>query len=413
MRPLTLHGIETLMKQAGDGYEGEYQRLAMQHLCDNPLAVLQQSRQTGKTWIVSRFLGAGIVNGMEVAVTYPSLRQASRILLESTVKFVDKLRFPWLKRLSRGFGLEVKWSNGGRLTALSMDDAATAGVQGYTKHIIAADESHTVKEKNLAAVRPLVDRAIRDGIGHVILFGVGGPKESIIEIMKTRGYATLRLDDEAIVQSAPQLEATFAAARLEFAPEYYDQYYRCLPVSAGLRSIFPLLPLNCDCLGQTRYTFGIDVGSVHDETIVSTFLRGLSPVPGQTAAQLVDFYATRGDFLVQARQIRDYVAGFYPGGLRPHTGNVAVEINGLGIGLYHILLDTGFNDIMPVSMTDKRKLHAIRLLQGGAYGGYFAVPHAGAHKRLRGLTYEVDDLGNATWEHDDLLSSCVVNALLG
>lgn len=368
------------------------------------LVILQGCRQVvGKTFLASLLAVVYIVMGYRVIVVLPSLRQGSRILLRRILLWMLCLE-PYLGMRRRvNNALEVEWNNGGGLMSLSSNEAATAGVQGYTGALLIIDEGHEAPDEMFSTYAPLVAIALKEGYGMILILGVGGAEDTVIERKKDAGYHLEFYDDKAILAQDPEWGPYFEQQELELTPDGYDKMFRCLPVRAGKRLVFPQLLSVATVAGSSRVEmlFTIDVGKVVDETIL-TVTRVQYPV-----ANVIEFRRWRGtDYVTQAQEIAAHIDENYT--FLPY--NVGIETNGPGEGLADIIEKIyPFSGITRIKTTDtpgsRRKTIWIQELQTAAQRGNLAVGPERERRELSALSFEITPEGRYLWPHNDVLST--------
>lgn len=392
--------------------------------------IVQGCRQAvGKSYVGAFIAALHIILGYKVVVAMPSLRQGSRILLRRILLWMLCLE-PHVAIESIGGGvagmltalerrvdnaLEVEWNNGGGLMAISTNEQAAAGVQGYTCTCLLIDEGAETSTEYFPTYSSLPDIALKRGYGKIIILGVGGPSESLIEVMKEKGYELEFWPDTAVVDLDPSWTEHFRQKELELTPDGYDQMYRCLPVSAGMRYIFPQLTeyVHSPGSGEVELIAGIDVGKRVDETVVV-----LRERRGEMH-NIIGLHRIRGKpYPDQAVEIAEYLAPytFKSGKMRPPLlgYNVGVETNGPGEGLADCLArEYPLGQLTRVWTSDKaphfKKSGWIKSLMVLCQGGQFAVKDERARRELSALQFEIKDDGRYVWPHNDVLSALWVS----
>ena len=368
------------------------------------LMILQGCRQAvGKTFLAGLLAVVFILLGYRVCVVLPSLRQGSRILLRRILL--------WMLCLEKSFGLkrrvnnalEVEWTNGGALMALSSNEAAMAGVQGYTCALLIIDESHEAPDEMFASYAPLVAIAMKEGYGMILILGVGGAEDTVIERKKAAGYHVEFWDDKRVAGMDPDWLPYFTQQERELTPEGYDKNFRCLPVRAGTRLVFPQLLSFADPGGpsRTEMLFAVDVGKVVDETVLAV-VRVQYPV-----ANVIEFRRWHGtNYVDQAQELAAHIDDNYT--YLPY--NVGVEVNGPGEGFADILAKIyPFSGLTRVKTSDtpgsRRKTLWIQELQKAAQRGTLAVGPEKERRELSRLSFEITPEGRYVWPHNDTLST--------
>ena len=391
---------------------GGWQEEITTAILDHEMVIIQGPRQaTGKSYCVALVAVVFLILGYRVIVAMPSLRQGSRILLRRIESWMLVLEPAFGLRRTKDDALEKAWNNGAGLMALSTNEAAEKGVQGYTGALLIIDEAHEASMELYGAIRPLVSVALRAGYGKVLASGVGGPLTSPIEQLKSTGDFYISFwDDERILARDPSWSGEFAAARRQLSPDDYDKYYRCLPSTAGIRLLFPggvppLAEPRLDGGWDPVNAYGIDVGKRRDYTVVRRVQRY-----GECRNLLEPKLRLTGTkYPEQARQIKSWIKP------QPHdVARIYVELPGPGDGLVDI-----FNDperpvwwgIQGMPITYDLKKYLIGNLERDMRRGVFGVESEQDQRMLGALTMEVDDKGKYAWEHSDELSALLMAEL--
>lgn len=393
-----------------------WQPAIIRHLFSASDTVLQGSRQVvGKSYTLSWALAGAVACGLRAVIGMPTLRQSSRILLRETAqRMLDiEARTRGFRRLTKG-QLEVRWSNGGGLLALSTDEAGRRGAQGYTCDLLVIDEGHTTtREQTLDIFEPLLLVARLAGHGRLVIAGVGGAKDSLIETMKAppAAFPALTLNDVALLKYKPELASTFDRLRDTLTKDQYDQMIRCLPVAAGQRMLFGPIPELARGIGErTHLCFGVDVAKMQDQTIVAVLeVKPSFDVSEVNAVNLIAVHHIPGGmYTQQARDIIAIVNSYYDSPVLRPLGNVLVESNAMGDALADVISEFGMSDVGTNYTSAKWKAWNVDDLRAGIRHGWFGVPCDEARRELSGLTYDVDLKGNVTYEHSDILSATLL-----
>lgn len=412
-------------------WKGEWQRDAVKHVMDNIYSTEQMGRRLGKSYgtglIGTTYMGAGL----PVIGAMPTMQQGSRQIfrqISRNLSYLGQVFYPLRRRLIDNMS-NILLPNAGELTLLSADKGAEK--EGYGGAFLFVDEAHKCDISTLSIFQPFTDDYIAQGVGRVLLLGIGGPEESAIEYMQNppeyqddmiteddapiaTKYAPFRLDADELAEKYPELKPRFDAARRLLSTEEYNQHYRCKPVPIGTRMIYPALKRQCQGILESdtpRYVFGIDVGKKKDATVVCTLRVKDSKSLGLKTLELIDFHEIKGSrYPEQASQIMEYIWGYYKQARERELNNICIETNGPGEALADILEDTGIVDLQRSWTDEKWKRLVIRELQQGARQGWFAVPDSIAYRQLASLSFEIDGFGKEKWEHNDLHSALLVAA---
>jgi len=386
------------------GWWRPWQPQILSSLLAHPRVILQGCRQAaGKSYVAALWAAIYIICGYRVAIGMPSLRQSSRILLRRILLWMLCVeQVMGLKRRTNNV-LEVEWNNGGGLMALSTNEAAEKGVQGYTCALLVIDEGHEAPNDMFGAYSPLPAIALKRGYGSILILGVGGPQDTVIEAKKPAGYHLEFWDDERVLALDPSWRDYFEQQKLELSQDEYDKNFRCLPVSAGQRRVFLQLVEHAVPPGPVKpeLYFAIDVGKIVDTTtLLVVEQRG-------PAANVLSDRRWRGTSYID--QVQE-VAAFIDEGYTFNPYNVAVETNGPG----EVFLDAlrrvyPFSGARGVKTTDspgsRRKTLWIQRLQRRAEKGLLGVVNPQLRADLLSLAYEVKEDGRYLWPHNDNLSA--------
>lgn len=397
----TLGGVENVQCIQGGEWHGNWQRRMCDNIINHSKSITQCMRQAGKGYTLTECCNAALLGGLIVTIAMPTLTQSQRILFRSIVNGMAKLERKSggkLRRI-RDTETEVLWSNGAELRALSSNEASQK--EGYTSDWVVIDEAHNADPSILKIFQPFTNQAKRYGRAKLVINGIGGHPASLIESAKSMtGWSSLRITPDEVAQDNPTYIPIIEDARETLSPEEFRQHYECLPVLEGSRYIFPIVndaqPLP-DCGITSTYYFGIDVGRIHDATFVSVIeTRG-------GIANIVDEDSFTGcDFYEQAQRIFKFIDKYQ---YRP--GNVAIEVNGMGYGLYDVLHNGPLYGLIPVTSTDKLIVSVIFKLQDLMRKKRLGISAPKLYKEFAEITYEVKDTGRYAFQHSDPLSSVI------
>lgn len=407
-------------------WKGDWQRDAIQHVMANTYSTEQMARRLGKSYgtalIATTYIGAGL----PVLGALPTMQQGSRQIFRQVSRNLSFLGliFPTLAKRIIDNMSNILMPNKGEITLLSADKGAEK--EGYGGAFLFVDEAHKCDVSTLQIFQPFTDDYVREGVGRVLLLGIGGPPDSAIEYMQNppefqddmvsetdapiaTKYAPFRLDADDLAEKHPVLKPTFDKALALLGVEGYNQHYRCKTVPVGTRMIYPGLKRYLEAKVETdtpRYVFGIDVGKVKDATVICVLRVKEAKQLGVKALELVEFHEIRGSrYPEQAPLIMDYIWKFYPAARERELNNINIETNGPGEALADILEDMGIVDLQRSWTDDKWKRLIIRDLQQGSRQGWFACPDSIAYRQLSSLSFEIDGFGKEKWEHNDLHSA--------
>lgn len=425
-----------------------WQREAMRHISDNSHAIMQGPRQWfGKTWTTSRYAAACLCRGLNTLVSYPTQGQGEQLMIDRVDQAMLKMENKGIVRRKKPDNVRFKkWDTAYgevQLKVLSLSEGAKSGTQGFTADVWICDEAQECILSTYEAVEPSIDIADKEGRSKIILCGVGGNStEHLIEAKKPledkdwrdkddpvdedeaeTPFISRRFTTEHIVACSPSFGPWYERKRRNMTPQAWRQNYECLPCMEGLDYVFPKLERWVEPFSThmpVRYEFGIDVGRVNNVTAVGCF-----EVRGEVA-NLIDQMQTGGEFNQQAKEIASWLSkwDFLP-------GNVRIEVNGLGWGLFDSLrlcyTDSGIPlaGISPVTTLDNEesdylKTRNILWLQAEAMGydidparhrPRLGVLNGVVRGHLRRLMCEKKNTRNGVqyeWPHSDWLSMMFV-----
>jgi hypothetical protein len=181
----------------------------------------------------------------------------------------------------------------------------------------------------------------------------------------------------------------------------------------GLRQAYPLVPDLIEYPVQAaqvarRLTFGIDVGWVNDETIVTV----VETIPGWGVGNVIEVaHIQGGAFHEQAPRVFS-VIDKYP--WQPQR--IGIEWNGGGAGLYYQLARPEFfPGCQRVTVHNKVKFGAVSQLQKLFEEGRLGVGDPLARMELQGLQIDYKGADEDRWEitHSDTHSALLVAVMLG
>jgi len=242
-------------------------------------------------------------------------------------------------------------------------------------------------------------QARRRGTAKIILNGIGGHPGSVIEAMKERGFAALLIKPEEIIADNPSYKPVFDEARQLLSDDEWNQHYECLSVMEGTRYLFPILqpPLVLPDYDTPRFYFGIDVGRTSDNTVVSV-VEGCAG----NYNHVEEMRMSGTDFLSQSVRIHRFIDKF------PYVPqNVAIEVNGLGIGLYDVLSKAMYG-IQPVSLNYELKRLIIFQIQKLVRDRKIGFADERARKELEDVTFEMKENYKYIYAHSDTLSALIM-----
>jgi hypothetical protein len=416
-------------------WRGSYQREACRQIVEGgQWWILQGPVQfTGKTFIGGLLACAYLLEGYGVIVALPTLRQGSRVLLRRIsiwMKVLEKARDIKRERDNEG---DKTWANGATLLALSSDESAKRGTQGYTVALVLVDEGHDALPE--VVIGPIFSRpslAMAAGYGKIMVMGVGGSRKSLIvhcriDQGQSKYFKRIHLTPKKIIEDAPvvtlpngtQIDTAeaFERERLMNSDADYRKFYLCEDIEEGTRLIFPCLLDHAPATENVLYSVGIDVGKTTDYTMAVKLAVSGSMVMDQSQAwNIEDVFLVPHNLLYkeQAKLIHEWMMPFAP---RIIPGSVTVETNGLGYGLLEALEEL-FPATGGVHMEDNAKNLGLKsfltnLLRTASQNACFGV-HKGLsagreipdlYEHFAALTAVVDEKGQVEWEHSDPLGA--------
>jgi hypothetical protein len=429
----TIEGLITELRAANadlppdfriQDWRGPYQREACKRIVEEgQWWILQGPVQwTGKTFIGGLLACAYLLEGYGVIVALPTLRQGSRVLLRRISIWMEVLeKARGIKRL-RNNENDKAWENGAVLLALSSDESAKRGTQGYTVALVLVDEGHDALPS--VVIGPVFSRAelaIEAGYGKIMVMGVGGSKTSlIVHCRSLEDFRRILITTQRVADEVPGAGNAFARAKRQNSDMDFRKFYLCEDIEEGTRLIFPSLLDHAPATENPLYAVGIDVGKTTDYTMAIKLAISGSTIVDQTPAwNIEDVFTVPHNLLYkeQAQMIFDWMQPF---SRRIIPGSVTVETNGLGYGLLEAL-----EEIYPsaggVHMADNAKnlglksflINQLRTASQNACFGVHTGLSAGReipdlYKHFAGLTASVDEKGQVEWEHSDPMGALLM-----
>ena len=402
--PLTIDGIERVMRLLGHEWRRPWQREAALACVNHREVVIQGPRQVfGKTFVLAVAGATSLICGNTHAIGFPTLTQSTRILARETGQNVDRIAsyFSGDYRKTVDTITERMWrvktlpDYQPRLLALSTNEISRSKPEGYTTDTLAIDESHRSTPGMLAIFSPFLNVARMEGRDHIWYSGVGGHKASLIEERKTHaGVKVVRWPASQIVEAAPEWKDVFDRERESLSDWQWRQHYECLPATEGMRLMFPDgIPDGTAITAQfmdfikrgltPMHYFGIDVGKVIDSTVVKV----ISVIHGKDGPIIneVDTFEISGvSYMDQAAAIYKWIDGRYYW----RKENIIVELNGPGQAFYDILNDAGFRGIRGINTTADLKEMWWNYLNSLIRNGQFGCKREESRLHYEGMMYE-------------------------
>ena len=373
----------------------------------------QLYRQGGKTWGTSLISAAYITALGTPIIAAPTLSQSSQLIFDQTQKFAQAFIDEYLGRIKRTRDTltYIQWDTGVMLRALSANDISVRKPEGYTGSILVIDEGHRVNQNMMGIFLPMLSDAVMEGTAKVIILGVGGHKTSAIEVMKQRGYRTVRIPAEQASDMEPALIPLFEKAKRELSDWEYRMFFGCESTLEGVHAMYGMIPDRISVPEvvmrsvRPRFHFGIDVARVRDATVVHVWeVYGYGE---EAFINHVDEYILENVSIPQqGRMIYEWINGRYV--WRPE--NIVVELNGIGAGLYDCLRETPLGErIGGINTTADLKeafwnWHA-RSMRNGRFG-VCVLESKHEYENMVYTTREAD--GKLSFQHSDRwMASCM------
>lgn len=408
-------------------WKGPWQSAAARHLAKHRKCGIKLSRQAGgKTQDVALYIVPALLTGSVWATFMPTLIQSTRILVKRVSLWMNVLEPHFgLRRIKKEERLK-EWDNGAALLALSDNPEANANLEGYTVDGASVDESHQIDWDILGNITALMKDAEKERRERLFLIGVGGYEESAIEQAPLHGYPVIEfndaaisaMDDEARAGMAPDdprlkefsWREVFAAEEVAH-PATYDQFYRLLQVTAGTRLMFGELPeevLPVSPYHARRFRFGIDVGKLHDRTVLN-----IDEVRGPICNTVAVHEWAGCNYMRQRDELCEIIQRY------PFTlGDIGIGVAGPGEVLadamaelypFHGITRVKESDTPGVRMGSRMKTHWLKDLMEEARCGRWGVKPAGARRHFSKLAYSFTAGGDYVWPHSDEMAAKMIS----
>ncbi len=414
--------------QVGE-FRGEYQRGYVHNIVDNTFSINKGPCQhSGKTWAGCLAACDALLKGRRGCTAFPTLRQGGRVLIRRLSAWMTILENHYnIKRSMPDGSLEKTWDNGAILCALSTNEGATAGIQGYTFDFIMVDEGHEVTADTI--IGPLFSRAeiaLMEGHGWINIAGVGGGDLSAIEYCQTlldeneKPEFSLNWSKPAdiIADVAPDMteKVTKAFARAERmnSPAHWRKFYLCEPSREGESRVMPnIVPFAEYSQSVTpALSIGIDVGKIVDDTIIQVLEFGPHvSIPGRNAKNLLATYRLPKNLKTreQSELIREFVTPFLPRLRSPSS--MVVEENGPGLALFEYIQEW-YPQVSSIWMSDDTKNRGLKSwiimdIQRDAAQDALGIADREERSIFTNLKYVTDEKGRMIWDHSDELSALI------
>lgn len=391
---------------------------------------------SGKTMVGCLGACAMLLEGYRGIIAFPTLRQGGRVMLRRTSTYMTSLEPRYnIQRSKPDAAQEKTWSNGAILCALSTDESATAGIQGYTFDFIWIDEGHVPIACNL--IGPLFSRAeiaLEAGYGKIGIFGVGGAVDtkpeladgSVIEHVQTTSYfKSLRFDTKRVGSEYPAAANAFKRARELNTAQHYNQYYDCKPLKAtGETLMFPKLGWQAvDGATMQEHSFTLDVAKGgSSRTICSHFIKSMlgdGTIHKQLIRSLIVEYEAMDSLqnYRAARLIAEFIqreqSGKALGELEIFHAHLKIEVNGPGKELADTFAARyPFVHLKRVHTNDQpkafRKTAWIKDAMKDGYSGLLVVTDEQARSELQPLKFSTritKGYLEYVWPQNDYLST--------
>jgi hypothetical protein len=411
-----------------------WQQQIAAEICEHDYNNLQGWRQEiGKSTIACLFGMEYIRRGIPVITAFPTLRQGGRVILRRLDHWTKAVQVELGLKRTADNQMEIVWDNGGALMALSTDESAKAGTQGYTAGLIITDEAHEASpDAVIGPMYPACNIAMSAGYGKIIQLGVGGDRLSLGEHCKrlkrddgTPLFHQIHFSGSRIVAAYPEMLPQYTRDKALYSLEQFDQFVECKPVRAGARLLFPRLLEECpEVPGGGGYLVGIDVGKREgkraDPTVAMRMRVGASSVQEQSKTFTIDDIYTLPQGLLDDEQAQLIVEWAQPWRNRILPYAITVETNGIGRSLHEALRaywpDCGGMDITDDARNRGHKSELINELRMAAQNSCFAVAKdlrmndrgELAYDHFSSLAFDRDEKGHDEWPHSDYLSAALM-----
>lgn len=398
----------------GNEWLGIWQKSAAYHIANDSDVIIQGPRQAmGKTHLGALIAAGYLIAGGSVIQGMPTLQQGKTLLFRRTSQMVTniKARLPrGVMRVETDTTTEKSYSNGATFQLVSAEQMKDKDhpPEGYTCDCLIIDEGHRATEEILGICLPFLFHAKREGTDKTVILGVGGHRLSLIEAMKKKGFSPKRVTPDIITAADPTYQVVFDDFKQKLTDTEYRQHILCEQVSEGMQKMFgpilaaePLAPVDIPKFGE-NILFGIDVGRSSDRTCIAVLRRRA----GYT--DLIGTYYTTGPFTTRENNGQDVRIFSYIDQHLYNPGNIAIEVNGLGYGLWDILKKDMFIAIQGVPLTYKLKRQLVDMLTRDIREGIFRCEQQKDIDELEGLEFEINETGKYKWEHSDLLSAILM-----
>ena len=434
--PLTLAGIENILKLNGERWRGEWQVEACRAIVEHSEVIIQGPRQVfGKTFCNASAGTAMILNNHTVIIAFPTLSQGTRLLNQAISQRVNNIG-PYIGGWKmRSDAMTDKWWNSrelderylpavsGRLLTLTGNESTKSKPEGYTGDDLFLDEAHRYTENILGVFSPFLNIARRRRRHKLILSGVGGHKKSLIERAKsftTQHYPNplifkvVRWTAKDIVNVDPSWQDTFDLDKSMLPEWQWLMNYMMEPATEGLRYMYadPLTPPSDIFLQNKHYEYiyyvGIDIGYTQDATVVTVFKKIGDIITITDHLEMVN---------VKVQEKVERIAAFINASCPGIDGHrIGVELNGGGFDLRDLLNDR-FVGIQGITTDDTMKERFYEETVTAVRENRFGIvdPIVGDH--WNGLRYELKMSQKGKkyiFEHSDhWMSACVGWQLCG
>lgn len=391
--------------KVGDPRYLAYELDIIRRVIEGVESVLKMPRQTGKTWVAAVVAVAYLMRGKDVLVAYPTLIQGHKLLLSSIAWILRRLGIGLVKFNSLG----IELSSGPRVHVVTTHESAVS-VEGYTVGLLIVDESHRAQPGKLGEMAPALKVAYETGEATVLLLGVKGIRQSLIEVAwRERAFNLIHIKPDEILSVFPGYQVALDAFHKILSDEEYAAQILC-EGEVSNRSIFHNItePLPEFMVGKP-YTRGLgyDIGQIQDATIGSL----LRIYPSNETPHVVIFETQRykGKYTQQGEDIKDYI---HQNGLRQSP--VCFETNGIGRGLYDIVSHVAKDEEYPIesvtgfTCTARSKVNVVKWLQWLDRDHCLHCVDEPMLNALDGLEEHRTDEGKMKYDHSDYLSSLIV-----
>lgn len=385
-----------------------YQKDIIRSLVDNCTTVLKMPRQTGKTWCAAVVACAYLIMGIDVMVAYPTLIQGHKLLLSRIAETLKGCGISLVKFNQHG----IELANGAKVHIVTTNETAHSN-EGYTVGCLIVDEAHHCSTEKFASMFPSLKVYAEKGLHTIILCGIRGARDSIIEVAyRDRDFTLCHILPDEILKVYPAYGISLAEFKKALSDEEYAKQVLC-EYSVGIKQIFHNLKADKPAyLERQAYTdvVGVDVGQTKDATIV-TWLR-YYPNSDIPHLEIMDTLRLTDKYTIQGEKIKQYLIDNYL-----TNATIGVEVNGVGRGLYDILSHREINNTIVLNVsgfvcTARSKSSIIKYLQWIDRAFKLHCTNNKMYQSIESLREDKTNEAKMKYQHSDYLSSLIVAAAM-